>query len=73
MKPDLERANEALAGDRSEEASVYAWNALADLGPDDAPELGPRVRRCPAFSDSNSAHDHSPLVAWARGASFRRK
>ena len=44
MKPDLERANEALAGDRSEEASVYAWNALADLGPDDAPELA-RIAR----------------------------
>jgi hypothetical protein len=39
VKPDVERANAALAGGRPEEASVYAWNALADLGPDDAPEL----------------------------------
>jgi hypothetical protein len=39
MKPDLERANVALAGGRLQEASVYAWNALADLGPDDAEEL----------------------------------
>jgi hypothetical protein len=44
MKPDLERANEALAGDRPEEASVYAWNALADLAADDAPELA-RIAR----------------------------
>ncbi len=39
MKPDVERANAALAGGRQEEASVYAWNALADLAADDAPEL----------------------------------
>src|SRR6266508_1092335 len=44
MKPDVERANAALAGGRPEEASVYAWNALADLGPDDAPELA-RIAR----------------------------
>jgi hypothetical protein len=44
MKPNLERANEALAADRSEEASVHAWNALADLGRDDAPELA-RIAR----------------------------
>jgi hypothetical protein len=39
MKTDLERANEALTGGRADEASVYAWNALADLGPEEAPEL----------------------------------
>jgi hypothetical protein len=44
MKPDVERANAALAGGRPEEASVYAWNALADLGPDDVPELA-RIAR----------------------------
>jgi hypothetical protein len=44
MKADLERANEALIGGRPEEASVYAWNALADLGPDDAPDLA-RIAR----------------------------
>jgi hypothetical protein len=44
VKPDLERASEALADHRSEEASVYAWNALADLGPDDASELA-RIAR----------------------------
>jgi hypothetical protein len=44
MKPDLERANAALAGGLPEEASVYAWNALADLAPDDAPELA-RIAR----------------------------
>src|ERR671937_1216461 len=44
MKADLEKANEALAGGRSDEASVYAWNALADIGPDDAPELA-RIAR----------------------------
>jgi hypothetical protein len=37
MNPDVERANAALAGSRPEEASVYAWNALADLAADDAP------------------------------------
>jgi hypothetical protein len=44
MKPDVERANAALAGSRPEEASVYAWNALADLAADDAPELA-RIAR----------------------------
>src|SRR5438093_4781723 len=44
MKPDVERANAALAGGRPDEASVYAWNALADLGPDDAPEFA-RIAR----------------------------
>lgn len=44
MKADLERANEALIGGRPEEASVYGWNALADLGPEDAPELA-RIAR----------------------------
>jgi hypothetical protein len=44
MKADLEKANGALAGGRSDEASVYAWNALADIGPDDAPELA-RIAR----------------------------
>jgi hypothetical protein len=44
MTGDLERASEALAGGRSEEASVYAWNALVDIGPDDAPELA-RIAR----------------------------
>ena len=44
MKTDLEKAKEALAGGRPGEASVYAWKALADLGPDDAPELA-RVAR----------------------------
>src|SRR5439155_5448725 len=44
MKPDLERANEALARGRPDEASVYAWNALADLGPDDAPEFARTAR-----------------------------
>ena len=44
MKADLERANEALIGGRPEEASVYGWNGLADLGPEDAPELA-RIAR----------------------------
>jgi hypothetical protein len=44
MKADLEKADEALIGGRPEEASVYAWNALADLGPDDASELA-RIAR----------------------------
>jgi hypothetical protein len=44
MKPDVERANAALAGSRPEEASVYALNALADLAADDAPELA-RIAR----------------------------
>jgi hypothetical protein len=44
MKPDVERANAALESGRPEEASVYAWNALADLAADDAPELA-RVAR----------------------------
>ncbi len=44
MKTDVERANEALAGGRADEASVYAWNALADIGPDDPPELA-RIAR----------------------------
>ncbi len=44
METDLEGANEALAGGRADEASVYAWNALADIGPDDAPELA-RIAR----------------------------
>ncbi len=44
MKTDLEKANEALAGGRSDEASVYAWNALADIGPDDASGLA-RIAR----------------------------
>jgi hypothetical protein len=34
MKPDVERANAALESGRPEEASVYAWNALADLAAD---------------------------------------
>jgi hypothetical protein len=44
VKTDLERAKEALAGGRADEASVYAWNALADVGPDEAPELA-RIAR----------------------------
>jgi hypothetical protein len=44
MRADVERANEALAGRRPDEASVYAWNALADIGQDDAPDLA-RIAR----------------------------
>jgi len=44
MNTDLEGANEALALSRADEASVYAWNALAYIGPDDAPELA-RIAR----------------------------
>jgi hypothetical protein len=44
MNIDVERANEALAGGRPDEASVYAWNALADLRLEDAAELG-RIAR----------------------------
>ena len=39
MKADLERAQEALAGSRTGEASVYAWNALGSIGPEDVQEL----------------------------------
>jgi hypothetical protein len=36
MKTDLDRANEALAAGRADEALLYAWNALGDIGPEDA-------------------------------------
>jgi hypothetical protein len=39
MQSDLEKARSALAAGRLEEASVYAWNALAAVGPADAEEL----------------------------------
>jgi hypothetical protein len=44
MTGELEKANEALAGGRADEASVYAWSALASIGPHDAPELA-RIAR----------------------------
>src|SRR5919201_1088343 len=44
MKSDFEKANEALTGGRADEASVYAWNALAGIGSDDASELA-RIAR----------------------------
>ncbi len=44
MKTELERANEALADGRADEASVHAWNALAGIGQDGAPELA-RIAR----------------------------
>jgi hypothetical protein len=44
MNRDVERANEALAAGRPNEASVYAWNALADIGSDEAPQLA-RIAR----------------------------
>src|ERR687886_156226 len=44
MKSDLEKANEALTGGRADEASVYAWNALAGIGSEDASELA-RIAR----------------------------
>lgn len=52
MNNSLERANEALAGGRPDEASVYAWSALADLRPEDASELA-RIAR--------EVHDHQLL------------
>ena len=39
MKTDLDRAQEALADGRTGEASVYAWNALVSIGPEQAEEL----------------------------------
>jgi hypothetical protein len=44
MTSELEKANDALAGGRVDEASVFAWSALASIGPDDAPELA-RIAR----------------------------
>jgi hypothetical protein len=44
MSTNLQKANEALACGRADEAAVYAWNALGDVRPDDAPELA-RIAR----------------------------
>jgi hypothetical protein len=39
MQDDLIRAKQALAAGRPDEASVYAWNALAALEPGEGPEV----------------------------------
>jgi hypothetical protein len=44
MSTDLEKASDALVGGRTDEASVFAWSALASIGPDDAAELA-RIAR----------------------------
>ena len=44
MSRDLERAAAALEAGRPDEASVHAWNALATVTPEEAPELA-RIAR----------------------------
>jgi hypothetical protein len=44
LTTDLENTSNALAGGRADEASVYAWSALAGIGPDKAPELARLAR-----------------------------
>jgi hypothetical protein len=36
VQADLDKATQALADGRADEASVHAWNALAGIGPDEA-------------------------------------
>ena len=50
MKTNLDKANAALAAGRADEAFVHAWNALAEIGPENA-EAAALIRMARTLDD----------------------